>query len=91
MNELGNIILPDIPRKGSIVVKSQYQLWRQGWEAAQPQFKIENVRHEYDPEWRTRIFSVQCARDLGHPIWVITKYAMLTGAMSFYAVKFMFL
>ncbi len=50
--------------------------WWDQWRAGQPEFKIENVRFEHDPRWRSRFFSIQSAHDGAHPVWKATHVYM---------------
>ena len=54
-----------------------YHEWRRGWEQAQPEFVIENIRFDHDPEWRYRLFSLQSAHDGNHWFWKATKVVMM--------------
>jgi hypothetical protein len=47
--------------------------WWKEWKAQQPDFVIENIRFQHDPNWNKRILSIQCAHDGNHWIWKATK------------------
>lgn len=69
MTELGGIF---VPRAGEArPYKHLYEKWREEKTAAEPEFKIENVRFEHNPEWRSRFWSIQSAHDRGHWGWHI--------------------
>ena len=56
-----------------------YFEWHEAKQQTQP-FVIENIRFEHDPEWRTRLFSIQSVRDAGtgggHQVWRVTWQLM---------------
>jgi hypothetical protein len=64
---LPRIILPrpEIKFEFRQEIGDLYFKWRNAHEAAQPEFKIENVRFRHDPDWRTRAYSATAVRD--HP------------------------
>jgi hypothetical protein len=47
--------------------------WWKEWKAQQPDFVIENIRFEHDPNWNKRFLSIQSAHDGNHLIWKATK------------------
>lgn len=58
-----------------------YAQWRIAKEESEPPFIIENVRHEFDPNWRENMMSIQSAHDLNHWVWKATAVAfVLAGA-----------
>ena len=61
-------------------IQSAYYEWHQAWEAKQQTCVPENIRFERDPQWRSRLFSIQCAHDGNHWVWKATQ--ILWGAMA---------
>ena len=55
-----------------------YAEWHAAKQATIPEFKIENVRFEHDPDWNTRLFSIQSARDGNHVVWRAARIAWMT-------------
>lgn len=74
-----NIILPsgyqvEISRLRQQLDEAHFAWWKE-WKSQQPDFKIENIRHKHDPQWRNRAFSIQSAHDHNHWIWKATHIA----------------
>jgi hypothetical protein len=72
-----NIITPEIRHDWASQHEfgELYRQWRVEYEARQPQFIIENIRFEHDPDWRNNVASIQCAHDLNHWVWKATAVA----------------
>lgn len=68
-------VLPLIPyrQKYRSGFEQLYTDWRKEWENKQPEWKIENIRFEHDPEWSGKIFSLENARNEGHFVWKATS------------------
>lgn len=49
-----------------------YADWRQKKAATEPEFVIENIRFDHDPNWRNKFFSIQSAHDHNHWVWKVT-------------------
>lgn len=56
--------------------------WKTEWKRQQLEFAIENVRFFHDPNWNTRFFSLQSARDGGHWFWEMTHSLVIFDALS---------
>jgi hypothetical protein len=56
--------------------------WAVEWKLQQQAFVIENIRFDHDPLWKTRMFSVQSARDGGTWFWQATRIFVTFGGMS---------
>ena len=50
-----------------------HHAWWKEWKAQQPEFVIENVRHQHDPNWDKRFFSIQSAHNANHWMWKATR------------------
>lgn len=47
--------------------------WWKEWKLQQPEFKIENIRFQHDPDWDKRFFSIQSAHSANHWVWKATR------------------
>lgn len=50
-----------------------HHAWWKEWKDQQPEFKIENIRFEHDPNWDKRFFSIQSAHNANHWVWKATR------------------
>ena len=60
-----NVIIQEIRGEDAIhgVIRALYVQWHAAFLAAQPQFQIQNIRFDHDPNWKRRFFSVQSVGD----------------------------
>ena len=71
---MSNVLVPSIRVPAPIEQQDGelYREWRAGVEEAYEGIVPENVRFEVNVDWRVeRVMSIQRARALDHPLWII--------------------
>lgn len=56
--------------------------WATEWKRQQLEYKIENIRFTHDPDWNTRIFSLQAAHDGKGLFWGTVHVIAGWGVLS---------
>jgi hypothetical protein len=56
--------------------------WATEWKRQQLEFKLENIRFAHDPDWNTRLFSLQAAHDGKGLFWGTVHVVAGWGVMS---------
>jgi hypothetical protein len=56
--------------------------WAMEWKRQQLEFKLENIRFAHDPDWNTRLFSLQAAHDGKTWFWGAVHVVAGWGVMS---------
>lgn len=54
-------------------LKSQFEIWREEKEQHAEKWTPVNIRFAHDPDWRSNLISIQCARDGNHVVWQTTR------------------
>lgn len=83
-----DIIQPGVPSQEYVIrlVYAQLQIWKHEREAAQAEYRIENVRFKHDPQWRERFWSIQAAHDCADWRWKFLRVTYFAAAAAPYVI-----
>ena len=89
-------ILPQASTKEDIrrLIDAQFRIILTEREKLEPEWKIDDVVFEHDPDWRDNVWSIQAAHDCNHLLWKAVRVLWFTSTLAPYAapyiVKFIF-
>lgn len=83
---MASVVIPEVKYDERIQegAAELYREWRSERDEQYPQSPLINLRFEHDPFWRERVFSIQGAREMRHPVWKVVGALFFAGSLSGY-------